>query len=927
MPVSPGPVGPPATGTASDLWNPTMMAERPGWLLSLMGRIFFRPVRFETAALQRLRDAVADGPLVYVMPSQSLLDYLYFNWAFLRLGLPLAIFGTGMLMWPFRTLGSQLRRLFRLLTGRARRPATDAVIESAPAVGRPVVLFLRRARTLLPWFGELKEDPLGPLITAQDRLQKPIQLCPVLIVWERSPTRLKRSLVDLIFGDPDAPGRIRKLLNFILNHRRAFVQVGDPLDLRRTLAEARAPADGRSVSEDELGRHIRWLLNQRVDVEHRIIKGPLLKTGAEMRDEILRLDPLVHRLQEVATASGRTVEEVKKEARGYLKEIVADWRLGYIEVQAILLTFVFSRIYAGIELEGLPGVREAAKRAPLVILPSHKSHIDYLLISYMFHAHGIVPPHIAAGNNLNFFPLGHIFRRSGAFYLRRSFAQNALYSFVFKTYMQKLMKEGYAVEFFIEGGRSRTGKVLPPKYGLLSHVVDAVLSGHTHDLSICPAAIGYQKIIEGESYIRELSGADKQKEDLGELMKATGVLVSRYGRVHLRFSEPFSLREFLIAEGCVPGEDTGDDAQRRRVVKRLAYRVLSLINQEMVVTPSAVLATALLGNPRRGIGREALLGRIGAILDFLLQSGAALSSVFTQALAANRVLLGTVQPARAEGMSSIAAALSAFDGESERAQRLGAVVAEVFDEALSMFVANKWLTRKDYGSPGSNKDVVYQLAPDKRLELDYYKNNVIHHFARESLLSAALLRGITKDDLFGDRLRRDVALLSGILKYEYVFKQGVPFDTQYRETLQGFEDAGLIRADRAARVTVTRRGERTARLLASLTLPVLEGYIIAIRGVAELTEPVPEKQLMEDLQRLGDRLWREGRTTFREGISSVTLDHALGWLREQGHLGRESRTEGRKNVKWAVPGPKRAQDPEALPALATQLSEFLLPHP
>jgi glycerol-3-phosphate O-acyltransferase len=533
----------------------------------------------------------------------------------------------------------------------------------------------------------------------------------------------------------------------------------------------------------------------------------------------------------------------------------------------------------------------------------------------MFYGYGLVPPHIASGDNLNFFPLGQLFRRGGAFFLRRGFRQNPVYALAFKTYVHKLLKEGYSLEFFLEGGRSRTGKLLKPRYGLLSHVIDTVVDGHAGDLQICPAAIGYEKIIEGQSYKRELGGEAKSGEHLGQLIQATQVLTTRYGRVYLGFDEPFSLREFLESEGVDLEQGFVDDQQRWRTIKRLAYRVLSGINHSIVATSSSVVAQALLGNPRRGISRMALQGRVGAIVDYLLQRNAPLASTLSRSLAANRVLLEGI---RDRGEDTVAATLSGIDGQSEMAIRLGECLAPIIDETTELFVNNRILSKHVY-----DDEVVYQLLPEHRLDLDYYMNNVVHHFARESILAATLLRCWAVDDLFGDRLKKETLFISQLLKLEYVFEQRKDFDTQYRETVQAFEEAGLMEGDRAARITIPRSSQHHLRLLAHLTLPVIEGYFVVARGAATLDESIPEKEFLNRLQQIGDRLWRVGDITYKEAVSSVTFDNALARLQEDGLVKRSNRQQGRKTLKIIAPGEKAIADPDACNALAEHLSKFL----
>src|SRR4030042_2244475 len=168
---------------------------------------------------------------------------------------------------------------------------------------------------------------------------------------------------------------------------------------------------------------------------------------------------------------------------------------------------------------------------PFVIIPCHRSHIDYLLLSYIFYKNNIQMPFVAAGTNLSFFPMGYIFRKSGAFFLRRSFKGNDLYAEVFAKYIKVLLKEGLPLEFFIEGGRSRTGKMVMPKYGLLSVIIQAYQEKAVDDLAAIPVYIGYDRVVEEKAYSQELGGAEKEKEKATQMIKSGKLLRKRHGRV------------------------------------------------------------------------------------------------------------------------------------------------------------------------------------------------------------------------------------------------------------------------------------------------------------------------------------------------------------------------------------------------------------
>ena len=894
-----------------DLRNPSMMVNRPGLLARLIGAILFRSVRFDDEHVSQIQDIHQEGSLVYVMSSQSLLDYLYFNWVFLRKKLPLAVFGKGMRMWPFRSMMTMSKSMFRWVFGRRKAKTDHDILRHAPHQKKPVVIFLRKARAILPWWGEFKEDPLRSIVAAQRHQDEPIILLPLVLVWERKPSRFQRSLFDILFGNPDAPGRLRKLFNFVRHRKRALVQLAKPLNLKEFLEE-----HANLQNDEAIGQKVRWALNRRIYLEERIIRGPVLKPAKRMREEILRLKEIDTLIQTNAESEKRSERKVRKRVRRYLKEIIADWKMGIVEFLCFLLTFIFSRIYAGIEVEGLNRVREAARKAPLVILPCHRSHSDYLLISYVFYTHGLVPPHIAAGKNLSFWPLGPIFRRGGAFFLRRGFRQNPIYKQIFETYFHKLLKEGYSIEFFLEGGRSRTGKLIRPRYGLLTHVISSVVDGHAHDLRVCPAAIGYEKIIESASFLKELSGRDKDQENITELLRASQVLRSRYGRVYLNFDDSFSVREFLLEHHVDLENGFKNEEERKMVVKRLGYRVLTGINHAMVATPSAVVATALLGNSRRGISRQTLLRRVGAILEYLMRRNTPFSSSFSTLLSTNRVPL---EQSRTEEETSVASSIAMLDGRNNLSNTLGECVGAIVDKTTAMLTSAKLITRHKFSD-----DAVYQVPPHKRQSLDYYRNNLVHHFVRESILAAALLGCRNTGDMWGDRVKRETIFLSQLLKYEFVYEQSRDFDDQYRETIQLFQEAKLIEGDRAAKINIPAESQRVLRLLANMSLPVIEGYFVVSRTLTKLKGPQPKKVVLKWIQVVGERLWREGEITYKEAVSSVTFNNAVDWLMDQGIVSRIRQSEGRKSVEYFEPGPRAIEEKDACANIANRLSRFLI---
>jgi glycerol-3-phosphate O-acyltransferase len=251
----------------------------------------------------------------------------------------------------------------------------------------------------------------------------------------------------------------------------------------------------------------------------------------------------------------------------------------------------------------------------VVYVPTHRSHMDYLLLSYLLYTHGIVPPHIFAGINLNLPVVGTLLRKGGAFFARRSFRGNALYSAVFREYMAQLVAGGYSIEYFIEGGRSRTGRLLQPKGGSLAMTVRAYLRQPTRPVLFQPVYIGYEKLMEGSSYQDELTGKTKPKESIWQLLGGIPkVLRSNYGQVVVNFGEAIQLDEMLAThapewDGTSVAEDE-KPAWLGPTVDALANRIQVNCNRAADVNPINLLAMALLSTPKHAMGEVDLLAQI-----------------------------------------------------------------------------------------------------------------------------------------------------------------------------------------------------------------------------------------------------------------------------------------------------------------------------
>jgi len=434
-----------------------------------------------------------------------------------------------------------------------------------------------------------------------------VQLVPVSIFVGRAPDRQSGWFSVLFSENWVIVGRFRRLLAILLNGRHTIVRFSAPVSLRESVDEGLEPE--RTVRK--LSRVLRTHFHR---IREAVI-GPDLSTRRLLVDQVLAAEPVREAIADEARRSKSKPEDAWKKAQAYAWEVAADYSNPVVRSASFLLTHVWNRIYAGVLVHHLDKLKEAAPGHEVVYVPSHRSHMDYLLLSYLLYERGIVPPHIAAGINLNLPVIGTILRKGGAFFLRRSFRGNPLYSAVFSEYVAQLVSGGYSMEYFIEGGRSRTGRLLPPKGGMIAMTVRAFLRQPKKPVLFQPVYIGYEKVMEARSYLDELGGRPKEKESIWALLWGIPkVLRSNFGQVVVNFGEPIALTAMLAEHA--PGWDGKPVSEDEKpawlsdTVDALALRINTNINRAADVNPINLLALALLSTPKHAMGEADLVAQI-----------------------------------------------------------------------------------------------------------------------------------------------------------------------------------------------------------------------------------------------------------------------------------------------------------------------------
>ena len=511
--------------------------------------------------------AARPRPVCYVLERESQTDLAVLSMVCAKLGLPS----------PER----------RLAVGERR--ADKAYFE----LMRPAGLFTTRHAPRAPRY-------LVQLVAAAAaHSQLDVDLVPVAIFWGRAPHR-EASLWRLLFAeDWVLVGRFRKLLGVLVNGRDILVHFGEPVRLRDALQ------DGMSRQ-----RSVRWVLrNLRAGLRAQRAStiGPDLSHRRTLVAQLLRTADVRSVVRRDMQARGLTRRAALLAARKNAIEIAANYSQSFVRFMSVALGWLWNRLYDGVDFEHVDKMNEIGDGAELIYVPCHRSHMDYLLLSYVIYRKGFAVPHVAAGINLNLPVIGRFLRMGGAFFLRRSFKNDAVYAAVFAKYLGFMMARGHPLEYFIEGGRSRTGRLLAPRTGMLSMTVRAYLRDPKRPVVFMPVYFGYERIVEGRTYIGELSGKPKEKESVFGLLKATvSVLRSKLGKVHVNLGQPISLDDLLDRHnpdwrGAPSDSNESRPGWINDAVGDLAVRINAQINAAAAVTPVNLVAMAILATPRQAL--------------------------------------------------------------------------------------------------------------------------------------------------------------------------------------------------------------------------------------------------------------------------------------------------------------------------------------
>lgn len=527
--------------------------------------------RFEVILDQAAQSCIGSDQVVYVMRSTSLTDLIVAERALQQLGLPTV-------QQPLLVNGKEFPRVMYLAKGK----------DDSAAVAIDELLALLEAHQ-------------------HDRAIN-VQVLPLGLFWGRKPGQERREGKAMV-ADLDNPGKWRKFWLVLFSGRHILVRGSAPVQLRQM-------TDDNGVDRRIAHKLARVARVHFVRLRH-AVAGPKITERGEVIRSLLATPALQQAIADEAKSKRSSHAEATRTAAKYLDEIAANYSDTLVRVLDRFMGWMWSKIYHGVHVEGGYRIRALAQAGhEIIYVPCHRSHMDYLLLSYTIYKEGLVPPHIAAGVNLDFFPAGPLFRRGGAFFLRRSFKGNKLYSEVFREYLNRLFQKGYPVEYFTEGGRSRTGRLLPPKTGMLAMTIQGMLRGQTRPMSIVPVYLGYEHVMEVATYLQELQGSSKKKESIFQVLASLRHL-KNFGDGYVTFGEPINVGEALDnlqpswRESITVGaEEPARPKWLTPTVNLLAEQIMQRINNAAALNSINLSALALLSAEQHSLTREELISQL-----------------------------------------------------------------------------------------------------------------------------------------------------------------------------------------------------------------------------------------------------------------------------------------------------------------------------
>ncbi|HGN0869812.1 TPA: glycerol-3-phosphate 1-O-acyltransferase PlsB [Providencia alcalifaciens] len=695
-----------------------------------------------------------------------------------------------------------------------------------------------------------------------------IQMLPASVMFGRAPGREghKPAPLKLLNG-------VQKFFAVLWLGRDSFVRFSPSISLGQMAQEHGTD----TIIANKLARVARIHYSR----QRLAAVGPKLPARYELFNKLLSSKAIEKAVEDEARSKKIPLQKAQQNAVAMMEEIAANFSYEAVRLTDRVLGWTWNRLYQGINVQHAERVRQLAQDGhEIVYVPSHRSHMDYLLLSYVLYHQGLVPPHIAAGINLNFWPAGPIFRRLGAFFIRRTFKGNKLYSTVFREYLSELFARGYSIEYFVEGGRSRTGRLLEPKTGTLSMTLQAMLRGDSRPITIVPIYIGYEHVMEVGTYAKELRGAEKEKEGFFSMVRGLRKL-RNLGQGYVNFGQPISLTQYL--NNRVPNwRESIDPIEPQRpswlnpTVSSLADNIMVNINNAAAANAINLCSTALLASRQRSLTREQLLEQIECYLQLLRNV-----------------------PYTADATTP------------------NKTAEELLEHALQM---NKFEVEKD-----SMGDIII-LPRENAVLMTYYRNNIHHLLVLPSLIASIVLH---HERISRDAIHQQVALIYPFLKAELFMRYDANALTATVDTLiDELNSQQLICLKDENMVVLNPRRIRPLQLLAAGVRETLQRYAITL-SLLNASPEVSRNTLEKESRMLAQRLSVLHGINAPEFFDKAVFSTLVDTLKEEGYIDNNENDIFSTNAKNLYAVLARLMSPEIRLTIesVSQTEELSAPKP
>lgn len=665
----------------------------------------------------------------------------------------------------------------------------------------------------------------------QQHPDQDVQLVPVTVLWGRAP-EYEDSWFKALFADAWAkPNKLKQTLNISLYGRENYIEFHKPVSLRALLETAQTERPNFSPAH-----FVVQTLDQNFNQYKEAILGPDLSDRRNLINKLMKTEAVQQAIRKESIDKKVSMFEAENRAKSYLTEIVSDFSYSTLRFAELALTKLWTQLYDGIEVHHFDTVRELAKDYEIVYTPCHRSHIDYLLLSYVIFNRGLMVPHIAAGINLNLPVVGQILRGGGAYFIRRTFSGNALYTSVFKEYLHSLLSRNTPLEYFIEGGRSRTGLLLPPKKGMLSMTVQSHLRGATKPIAFIPTYFGYEKLMEGTSYFNELNGKPKEAESLWGILNSARKIEKVFGQVYVNFGEPVFLDNILQQNQADQIQLSIHDELPRPVINTVdqaAREILENINKAVVINPISLISTILLNAPQHALSQDDLLRQIEQYRELLKATHYDDRMIITQ--------------------------LSA---------------PEIIEYALKL---------KQVEHYQQDNQTWIRVAESQRILLSYFSNNILHCLSLPALI-ALLVQDMPA--ITTAQLKQHVSRLYPFLKSELFLKwSATELPAQIDRILGSMQQLGWIDVSENIQL-LELQATHPMHSLATLAHSNLNNFVLISQLLQEYAEPyqLDLKALEKMAKTVFKRLAESGNLNSGYYFDSATLKSFIDSLQQLGLL-------------------------------------------